>query len=372
MRTAHGFATPLVPQSLPPGFAMNMRIAITGCGGQLGGELCRRLGPQGIGLDLPQFDLADRDAVLHTLEELRPDAIVNTAAFTQVDKAETEVELCREINAGGVARLVEAAARLDCPLVQISTDYVFCGVTHRNTPLRETDEPSPQGVYAQTKWEGEAYAQAWPKHFIVRTCGLYGKPGPRTAGNFVETMLRLGAKGGPLRVVDDQRCTPTYVPHLARAILFLLSTKAYGTYHAVNGGETTWYRFAAEIFRQAALTVTLEPITTAQYGAGSAAGVQRARHLKVPCPGRSPCPALLARRSGRVPCVERAAVTTLFLQPCAAIMLCFHRVAPRARRREPPTWGRLPTCQRQECCRLAICSTSACCTLVATGQTLHV
>ncbi len=267
MRTARGFATPLVPQSLPPGFAMNMRIAITGCGGQLGGELCRRLGPQGIGLDLPQFDLADRDAVLHTLEELRPDAIVNTAAFTQVDKAETEVELCREINAGGVARLVEAAARLDCPLVQISTDYVFCGVTHRNTPLRETDEPSPQGVYAQTKWEGEAYARAWPKHFIVRTCGLYGKPGPRTAGNFVETMLRLGAKGGPLRVVDDQRCTPTYVPHLARAILFLLSTKAYGTYHAVNGGETTWYRFAAEIFRQAALTVTLEPITTAQYRA---------------------------------------------------------------------------------------------------------
>ena len=104
-----------------------MAIAVTGCGGQLGGELCRRLGPRAIGLDLPDFDLTRRETVLQVLEKIRPEAVINTAAFTQVDKAEQEVELCREINAGGVARLVEACAHLDCPLLQVSTDYVFGG-----------------------------------------------------------------------------------------------------------------------------------------------------------------------------------------------------------------------------------------------------
>jgi dTDP-4-dehydrorhamnose reductase len=225
------------------------------------------LGPQAIGLDLPDFDLTRRETVLHVLEKIRPEAVVNTAAFTQVDKAEQEVQLCREINAGGVAHLVEACTRLDCPLLQVSTDYVFGGDAHRTTPYRETDEPAPQGVYAQTKAEGEAYAQVWSKHFIVRSCGLYGQPAPRTAGNFVATILRLAAQGRPLRVVDDQRCTPSYVPHVARAILFLLGTSSYGTYHVINSGETTWYRFAKEILRQSGLAVGMEPISTAQYGA---------------------------------------------------------------------------------------------------------
>ena len=183
-----------------------------------------------------------------------------------MNKAEQDVDLCREINAGGVARLVEACTRLDCPLVQISTDYVFGGDVHRTMPYRETDEPAPQGAYAQTKVEGEAYAQAWSKHFIVRTCGLYGQPGPRTPGNFVATMLRLAAEGRPLRVVDDQWCTPSYVPHVARAILFLLGTMSYGTYHVVNSGETTWYGLAKEIVRQSGFAVRMEAISTTQYG----------------------------------------------------------------------------------------------------------
>jgi dTDP-4-dehydrorhamnose reductase len=244
-----------------------MGIAVTGSGGQLGGELCRRLGPRAIGLDLPDFDLTCRETILDVLEKIRPEAVVNTAAFTQVDKAEQEVELCRRINAEGVAHLVEACTRLDCPLLQVSTDYVFGGNVHRTTPYRETDDPAPQGVYAQTKAESEACARAWSKHFIVRSCGLYGQPAPRTAGNFVATMLRLAAEGRPLRVVDDQRCTPSYVPHVARAILFLLGTRSYGTYHVVNTGETTWYRFAQEILRQAGLAVGMEAISTAQYGA---------------------------------------------------------------------------------------------------------
>lgn len=246
-----------------------MTIAITGSEGQLGMELCRQAGREAVGLDLPAFDLTDREGVLAALERLCPRAVINAAAFTLVDKAQTQVDLCRAVNAQGVAYVAEACRRLDCPLVQVSTDYVFQGEAGRTTPYRESDAPSPQGVYALTKLEGERAAAAWPKHFVVRTCGLYGRPGPRSAGNFVETMLRLAPQGKRLRVVDDQHCTPSCVPQVARAILFLIQTTAYGTYHVVNGGQTTWYQMAAEIFRQSGLSVAMDPITTAQYGAPS-------------------------------------------------------------------------------------------------------
>ncbi len=242
-------------------------IVITGSGGQLGGELLRQIGAAAVGLDLPDLDLTDRLGTLAVLRSLRPRAVINTAAYTRVDEAETNGELCRAVNALGVAHLVKACRELDCTLVQIGTDYVFGGDASRRTPYGETDTPAPQGVYAQSKLDGERYAAGWEKHFIVRSCGLYGQPGPRSAGNFVATMLRLGKTGKPLRVVADQVCSPSYVPHVARAIGFLLSTEAYGTYHIVNRGATTWYALAVEIFRQAGLDVTVEPITTAQYGA---------------------------------------------------------------------------------------------------------
>lgn len=246
-----------------------MPIAVTGAGGQLGSELCRQLGTEAAGLDVPEFDLTDPDGLLRQLLLIRPRAVINTAAYTQVDKAEEDAERCRAVNAEGVAHLVEACRRMDCPLVQISTDYVFGADAGRTTPYRETDAPGPQGVYARSKLQGERHAAAWPKHFIVRTCGLYGRPGPRSAGNFVETMLRLGRERDRLRVVDDQHCTPSYVPHVARAVSFLLGTTAYGTYHVVNAGQTTWYAMAAEIFRLASLPVVLERITATQYGAAA-------------------------------------------------------------------------------------------------------
>ncbi|MHB1036370.1 MAG: dTDP-4-dehydrorhamnose reductase [Pirellulales bacterium] len=247
-----------------------MKIAVLGAEGQLGGELCRQLAADAIPLDRPLLDLTDHDTVARVLAEARPDAVINTAAYTQVDKAEQEPDLCRRVNTEAVGYLAEACRRLDCPLLQVSTDYVFGGDAARSTPYRECDETSPQGIYARTKLEGECQAAGWEKHFIVRTCGLYGRRGPQTpGGNFVDTMLRLGRERRRVSVVDDQHCTPSYVPHVARAMLYLIGTQAWGLYHVVNSGATTWHDFAAEIFRQAEMDVALTRITTAQYGAAA-------------------------------------------------------------------------------------------------------
>jgi len=242
---------------------------VTGCRGQLGAELCRQFGPEAIGVDLPEFDLRDGDRVRSTLEAIRPRVVVNTAAFTQVDRAEAEPELCRLVNVEGVARLAEACRSLDCALVQISTDYVFGGDSGRRTPYRETDEPAPQGVYARSKLESEHVASKWEKHLIVRTCGLYGRLGERSAGNFVEAILRAAVAGKPLRVVNDQRCAPTYTPHVARAVRFLVGIGASGIYHVTNAGDATWYEFALEILRQAGLHVRVDPIATVEWGAAA-------------------------------------------------------------------------------------------------------
>jgi dTDP-4-dehydrorhamnose reductase len=244
-----------------------MTIAITGAEGQLGSELCRQLGADAIGLDLPQFDLTDRQGVLAALEKLRPRAVINTAAYTLVDRAEQEIERCRAINVDGVAWLAEACERLDCMLVQISTDYVFGRDVARREPYRESDQPGPLGVYGHAKCDAERVAARCPRHLIVRTSGLYGRLGSRSPGNFIETMLRLAAARKPLRVVDDQHGTPSYVAHVARAIRFLLTAETCGIYHVVNRGATTWYRLAVELFRQAAVEASVEPITAAQYGA---------------------------------------------------------------------------------------------------------
>lgn len=245
-----------------------MRIVVTGAGGQLGSELCRGWAPdcEIIGLDLPGFDLTDRDAVVERLCGIGPQAVVNTAAYTQVDRAEEEPDLCRAVNARGVAYLVEACRRLDAVLVQVSTDYVFGREEGRRVPYRETDEPGPLGEYGRAKLEGERSAAQGARHIIVRTSGLYGRPGPHSPGNFPQTILRLAREGRPLRVVDDQHVCPSYAPHVARAIRFLLqAAKVSGVYHVVNRGQTTWYGFAAELLRLAGLETDLEPVTTADY-----------------------------------------------------------------------------------------------------------
>jgi dTDP-4-dehydrorhamnose reductase len=251
-----------------------MKIAVTGAYGQLGGELCRLLGSNALPLDIDTLDLTDGPAIGRRLDDLRPRAVINCAAYTQVDRAESEPQQCRAVNATAVEHLARACDRLDCPLVQISTDYVFGGQPDRNTPYREDEPPSPRGVYAQTKFEGEQAAARHEKHLIVRTCGLYARPTDERAGNFVKTMLRLGRAGKELRVVADQRCTPSYVPHVAQAVLFLAGMTRgepapWGIYHVSNRGATTWYEFAAEIFRRAGIEVSLQPISTAEYAAAA-------------------------------------------------------------------------------------------------------
>ena len=251
-----------------------MKIAVTGAYGQLGGELCRLLDSDSLPLDIDTLDLTDGPAVERTLLGLHPDTVINCAAYTQVDRAESQPEAARAVNVAAVEHLVGACGRLDCPLVQISTDYVFGSQPERTTPYREDEPTAARGVYARTKLGGERAAARHPKHLIVRTCGLYARPADGRAGNFVKTMLRLGESGKELRVVADQHCTPSYVPHVARAILFLAGVTRdepapWGIYHVTNGGATTWYEFAGEIFRQAGMDVQLQPIRSADYGAAA-------------------------------------------------------------------------------------------------------
>jgi dTDP-4-dehydrorhamnose reductase len=252
-----------------------MPIAVTGANGQLGGELCQRLGDAALPLDVDTLDLTAGAAVTDALVGLRPDLVIHCAAYTQVDLAETEPELCRTVNTTAVEQIARACGILDCPLVQISTDYVFGTPPIERRPWRETDRTSPQGVYARTKRDGELAAARHSKHLIIRTCGLYARLTAPRASNFVKTMLRLGRSRSEVGVVNDQYCTPTYVPHLAEAILWLAGVtndrpSPWGTYHVTNAGQTTWCEFAKEIFRLSELDVKVRPITTAKYASPAA------------------------------------------------------------------------------------------------------
>ena len=248
-----------------------MKIAVLGASGQLGGEICQQVGDEAVPLDIDKLDITQRTAVRRTLTDLRPRAVINCAAYTQVDAAESDRGRCRTINALAVEHLADICSQLDCPLVQMSTDYVFGGDRQEPAPYREEEPPQPRGVYAQTKLDGERAAARHAKHLIVRTCGLYARAGDKLARNFVKTILRLGGRGRPLKIVNDQRCSPSFVPHVARAVLWLMraggnAPAPWGIYHVTNRGETTWYEFARAIVRHSGIEASIEPITTAEYG----------------------------------------------------------------------------------------------------------
>lgn len=251
-----------------------MRIALIGSAGQLGSDLLPRLQATGhdvIPLRHADIEITDAASVAAVLEPMRPDLVFNAAAYNLVDKAEDEPDAAMSVNAIGPQNLGRLCAANDWRLMQISTDYVFDGATGpASRPWTELDPAIPTGKYALSKWTGERFVQQeCSRSFVVRTCGLYGLAALRGAGkgNFVETMLRLGRDRKQLRVVDDQRCTPTSTADLADALVKLIATDAFGLYHATNSGSMTWCEFAREIFRLAKLDVEVIPITTAEFGA---------------------------------------------------------------------------------------------------------
>jgi dTDP-4-dehydrorhamnose reductase len=245
--------------------------AVLGAAGQLGRDLCPRLGGDVARLTRADADLTRPDTLRAALTALRPQVVINCAAYNFVDRAESEPEAAFAVNAWGVKALAEVCRDLDCALMHFSTDYVFGLDAGRRTPYTVDDPPGPQSVYALSKLAGEYLVRTTaPQHFVVRTCGLYGVWGSGgKGGNFVETMLRLAGEGKPLRIVADQECTPSYTADVAEAAAALARTDAYGLHHLTNGGSMTWYDFARTIFELAGVKADVQPIASREWKAAA-------------------------------------------------------------------------------------------------------
>lgn len=242
-----------------------MKILVTGVKGQLGSDVAKELAERGtnvIGVDVDEMDITDEAAVRRVISEASPDAVIHCAAYTAVDAAEENEEMCRKVNADGTKYIARMCKELGIKMLYISTDYVFDG--HGTRPWEPEDERNPLSVYGQTKYEGELAVQnTLDKYFIVRITWTFGVNGK----NFVKTMLRLSEKNDSIRVVDDQYGSPTATADLAVLLSDMIVTDKYGIYHATNEGICTWYEFTCEIFRQAGIEVEVVPVTTAEYNA---------------------------------------------------------------------------------------------------------
>ena len=246
-----------------------MRILVTGATGQLGSEVVDGFRYAGYDVLAPgrhELDLLQPDQIVAAVGSLQADWVINCAAYTQVDKAESDAESAFIVNRDSAASLARAVAGYGGRLLQVSTDFVFDGT--QRTPYRESDETDPLGVYGQSKLEGEqAVLQALPEAVVLRTAWVYGVRGH----NFVKTMLRLALAGKPLRVVDDQTGTPTWARDIAAAITALVVSDAQGIFHFTNAGETSWHGFACAILDEAAAigfkvkTEDVTPIPTSAY-----------------------------------------------------------------------------------------------------------
>ena len=246
-----------------------MKILVTGVNGQLGydvmNELAKR-GIEGVGTDVDNMDVTDAAACERVIKEVGPDAVMHCAAYTAVDAAEENVDLCRRINADGTRNIAAVCKELDIPMMYISTDYVFDGQGTR--PWEPDDERHPLNVYGQTKYEGElAVEELLEKYFTIRIAWVFGVNGK----NFIKTMLRLGKERGKVSVVNDQIGSPTYTYDLARLLVDMILTDKYGRYHATNEGLCSWYEFACEIFKKAGMDdVQVTPVTSAEFPAKAA------------------------------------------------------------------------------------------------------
>ena len=239
-----------------------MKVLVTGAEGMLGQDLCPILENEGyevVETNINTLDITDELAVMRVLTEESPDFVIHCAAYTNVDKAEEDLENAAKVNAKGTENLAKACAKLNITILYISTDYVFGGT--KTEPYTPDDKPNPINNYGLTKFQGEeAIRKYCSKYYIARTSWLYGHHGR----NFVETMISLKDKE-VLKVVDDQRGCPTWTVELSNGIVKLLAGTDYGTYHVCGSGETTWYGFAKEIFTQLGLDVNLQSCTTAEF-----------------------------------------------------------------------------------------------------------
>ena len=244
-----------------------MRIAIVGAHGQLGTALQASLAGQDVvALGHSDIEITDSQSIAAALDHLAAECTINAAAYNFVDKAEDEPDAAYAVNAAGPRNLAVSCRRANIALVHVSSDYVFGADADRRTPYRETDAPGPLGAYARSKLAGEEFVRAeCPRHFIVRTCGLYGHAASAGKGNFVKTMVKLASQRRELTIVNDQRCTPSSAIDVAAAIARLIETDAYGLYHATNAGDATWYEFAREIFRITKQSVEVRPISSDDY-----------------------------------------------------------------------------------------------------------
>lgn len=228
---------------------VRMKVLVTGGDGQLGTELCRCLeatGHAAIAFTQQDADFTQADLLRTAIAQQRADWVINCAAHTQVDKAESESELAFAINRDGACAVAEAVASYGGRLLHLSTDFIFDGT--QSHPYRETDTPHPLGVYGQSKWEGEqAVCAVLPNAIVVRTAWVHGAHGH----NFVKTMLRLAAERDELNVVDDQIGTPSWTGDIAAALIALLEQDAQGFYHFTNEGVASWYDFAVAIIDEA-------------------------------------------------------------------------------------------------------------------------
>ena len=247
------------------GMSKKMRVLVTGIRGQLGYDVMKELSRQGlepVGVGREEMDITDAAAVERVITEAKVQAVIHCAAYNAVDKAEEDVENCCKGNVDGARNIAFVCKKLDIKMLYVSTDYVFDGSGKHEWTTE--DVPNPLSVYGKSKYEAElAVQELLTKFFVVRISWAFGVNG----NNFVKTMLRLTETRDHLSVVNDQVGSPTFTEDLAVLLVDMIQTEKYGIYHATNEGDCSWYEFACEIFRMTGKTMTVTPVTTAEYGA---------------------------------------------------------------------------------------------------------
>lgn len=238
-------------------------ILVTGSTGQLGSDVVKELLKRGYSTLSPnrsELNLCSEDNIRNYILNSNCEAIVHCAAYTQVDKAEDEKDLCIKINATATKHIAKCAKILDIPMIYISTDYVFDGT--KDGKYTENDETNPINIYGESKLAGEKYVQEiLDKYYIVRTSWVFNINGK----NFIETMLRLSKANNQLSIVNDQIGSPTYTKDLSRLLVDMLETSKYGLYHATNEGYCSWYEFANTIFKLANINIDIKAINSNEY-----------------------------------------------------------------------------------------------------------